>query len=148
MKIQWNLPITMVAYRSYFELTEGEMWVMREKFIVIRWPYCNNLQVSRAGTSNYIPQYLWGVITCPCPWYLLPAHKSTYNCWPCMPTAMVTAELGVYPHLGWRPCCDGHASQRLQPLLRFGTDAWRGALRHKVLQLVMVAHMLQWLHRQ
>ena len=27
-------------------------------------------QVSRAGTSNYIPQYLWDVITCPSPWYL------------------------------------------------------------------------------
>ena len=27
-------------------------------------------QVSRAGTSNYIPQYLWDMITCPCPWYL------------------------------------------------------------------------------
>ena len=27
-------------------------------------------QVSRAGTSNYTPQMLWDVITCPCPWYL------------------------------------------------------------------------------
>ena len=27
-------------------------------------------QVSMAGTSNYIPQILWDVITCPCPWYL------------------------------------------------------------------------------
>ena len=25
----------------------------------------------RAGTSNYIPQLLWDVITCPCHWYLL-----------------------------------------------------------------------------
>ena len=31
-------------------------------------------QVSRAGTSNYIPQILWEVITCPCPWYLLLAQ--------------------------------------------------------------------------
>ena len=38
---------------------------------------CQN-HVSRAGTSNYIPQYLWDVITCPCPWYLLQAHKSLY----------------------------------------------------------------------
>ena len=28
-------------------------------------------QVSRAGTSNYIPQILKDAITCPCPWYLL-----------------------------------------------------------------------------
>ena len=30
---------------------------------------------SRTGTSNYIPQYLWDVITCPCPWYLLQVQK-------------------------------------------------------------------------
>ena len=28
-------------------------------------------QVSSAWTSNDIPQILWNVITCPCPWYLL-----------------------------------------------------------------------------
>ena len=38
-------------------------------------------QVSRARTSNYIPQILWDVITCPCPWYLLLAHKSSMSCW-------------------------------------------------------------------
>ena len=27
-------------------------------------------QVSRAGVSNYNSQYLWDVISCPCPWYL------------------------------------------------------------------------------
>ena len=27
-------------------------------------------QVLRAGTSSYIPQILWDVITCPCPWFL------------------------------------------------------------------------------
>ena len=26
---------------------------------------------ARADISNYIPQYLWDVITCPCPWYML-----------------------------------------------------------------------------
>ena len=33
-------------------------------------------QVSRVGKSNYIPQILWDVITCPCPWYLRLAHTS------------------------------------------------------------------------
>ena len=28
-------------------------------------------QVSRAGRSNYTPEVLWDVITCPCPWCLL-----------------------------------------------------------------------------
>ena len=36
-------------------------------------------QVSRAGTSNYIPQYLWDVITCPCSWHLLLAPKPSYE---------------------------------------------------------------------
>ena len=34
------------------------------------------MQVWRAGTSNYIPQY-----TCPCPWYLLLAQHSWYIVW-------------------------------------------------------------------
>ena len=41
------------------------------------WLVCQK-QVSRAGTSNYIPQILWDVITCPCLWYLLLTHRSTY----------------------------------------------------------------------
>ena len=36
-------------------------------------------QVPRAGTSNYIPQILWDVITFPCPWYLLLAQQSSYT---------------------------------------------------------------------
>ena len=36
-------------------------------------------QVSRAGTSNYIPQYLWDVITCPCLWYLFWRNNSGHN---------------------------------------------------------------------
>ena len=36
---------------------------------------CQQL-VLRAGISNYIPQYLWDVITFPCPWYLLLAQHS------------------------------------------------------------------------
>ena len=42
----------------------------------IIWGLVCQKQVSRARTSNYIPQYLWDVITCPCPWYLILAHKS------------------------------------------------------------------------
>ena len=39
------------------------------------WIQC--LQVSRTATSNYIPLVLCEVITCPCPWYLIMAHKSS-----------------------------------------------------------------------
>ena len=41
---------------------------------VIIWGLVWQKQVSRAGTSNYIPQILWDVITCPCPWYLFLTH--------------------------------------------------------------------------
>ena len=34
---------------------------------------CQN-QAPSAGTCNYIPQYLWDVIICPCSWYLLLAQ--------------------------------------------------------------------------
>ena len=40
------------------------------------WGHVCQRPVSRAGSSNSIPQYLWGVISCPCPWYLLLGHKS------------------------------------------------------------------------
>ena len=39
-----------------------------------RWVVCQK-QVPRAWTSNHIPQYLWDVITSPCPWYLPLVHK-------------------------------------------------------------------------
>ena len=32
---------------------------------------------SRSGTRNYTPQYLRGVITCPCPWYMHLAQHSS-----------------------------------------------------------------------
>ena len=39
-------------------------------------------QVSRARTSNYIPQFLWDVITCPWPWYLLLAQYPSFLIFP------------------------------------------------------------------
>ena len=39
-------------------------------------------QVSRAGSSNYIPQHLWDVITCCCPWYILPSQHSSAQHYP------------------------------------------------------------------
>ena len=35
--------------------------------------------VSRSGTSHYIPQCLWDVITCPCPWYLSMSQHFSYS---------------------------------------------------------------------
>ena len=41
-------------------------------------------QVWRAGTNNYTPKILWGVITCPCPSYLflaqhVPQHRNSWH---------------------------------------------------------------------
>ena len=45
-------------------------------FYINRGVFCQK-QVSGARTSNYIPQILWNVITCSCPWYLLLVE----HCW-------------------------------------------------------------------
>ena len=41
--------------------------IYREQALNLYVVLCQK-QVSRAGTSNYIPQKLWDVITCPCAW--------------------------------------------------------------------------------
>ena len=43
------------------------------------WGIVCQKQLSGAWTRNYIPQYLWDVITCPHPWYLFLAHESSYK---------------------------------------------------------------------
>ena len=48
---------------------------------IITWGVLCQKQVSRTGTSNYTPQILWDVITCPCPWYLLLTQYSSYDTW-------------------------------------------------------------------
>ena len=51
-------------------------------FAIFQIPYICGMfdqkQVSRAWTSNYAPQFLWDVITSPCPWYLLLAQHSSF----------------------------------------------------------------------
>ena len=51
-------------------------------FAIFQIPYiCGMLhqkQVSRAGTSNYTPQFLWDVITSHCSWYLFLAQHSSF----------------------------------------------------------------------
>ena len=37
-------------------------------------------QVWRTGANNCTPHILWGVITCPCTWYLLLAQHYSYRC--------------------------------------------------------------------
>ena len=59
----------------WFEMPLCPLW---RRFNDSIWVVLSQKQVSRAGTSNYIPQYLWDVITCPCPWYLLLAQHSSY----------------------------------------------------------------------
>ena len=62
--------------KTKFWLVNGQQGFSDARNNMTIWGQVCQKQVSRAGTNNYIPQYLWGVITCPCPWYLLLAHKS------------------------------------------------------------------------
>ena len=64
----------MVEYEVWiFWKTKTEAVFMYLTWHVISWKSTGLVyqkQVWRAGTSNYIPQYLWDVITCPWPSYL------------------------------------------------------------------------------
>ena len=76
VKQAWRL---MVMKWSYFTINccYNQSKLKHSKTVCL-WIGVFQKQVSRVGTSNYIPQILWDVITCPCPWYLLLAHKSSY----------------------------------------------------------------------
>ena len=55
----------------------GSQSLHRQRGIYINiWGVLCQKQLSKAGTSNYIPYILWDVITCPCPWLLLLAQQS------------------------------------------------------------------------
>ena len=45
--------------------------------MLVPWTLSSGI-ISRAGTSNYIPQILWDVITCPCHWHLLRTQLSSF----------------------------------------------------------------------
>ena len=59
---------------------------MQNVFFSFIWGLVCWKQVSRARISNYIPQYLWDVITCPCPGYLPLAHKSSFATFKTVPS--------------------------------------------------------------
>ena len=46
--------------------------------VIMNWELLYRKPTSRVGTSNYTPQYLWDVITWPCPWYLLMTYMSSW----------------------------------------------------------------------
>ena len=61
----------------WFDTPSCSLWRhCNDSFVptALNWqPGCQK-RVTRAETSNYIPQYLWDVIICPCPWHPLPVH--------------------------------------------------------------------------
>ena len=88
--MKWNVVIIHVClYNNMEELYPrcltgdvfyvGRLW-WRWSLLLIElhrcWLVCQK-QVSRAGISEYIPHYLWDIITCPWSWYLLLAHESS-----------------------------------------------------------------------
>ena len=56
--------VTSLAIHNVYK----EIWIIRQYNYMITQSFKSMIrkQVSRAGTSNYILQILWGVITCPC----------------------------------------------------------------------------------
>ena len=66
------------------KLGNGWLVIFHRKlyYTIIRCCLHTGTFVPEAGingrASNYITQYLWDGITCPCPWYLLLVHKSSY----------------------------------------------------------------------
>ena len=71
------------------------------------WSVLCEKQVSSAGTCNYIPQYLWDIITFPCPWYLLLAQHSSYD-------SLCAEYISIYlyiPHISGIKC---HTLQKVQ----------------------------------
>ena len=59
--------------------------------------YC----MCQKGTSDYIPQYLCDVVTCPCPWYLFMALKSSYGIDICPYQCRITYHLQREPFSKW-----------------------------------------------
>ena len=62
-----NSPVTCVFLAQM--ASDAEMFPC-DDVIMQLWLVCQK-HVSRTVTSNYIPQYMQDVITCPCLWYLL-----------------------------------------------------------------------------
>ena len=62
--------LTIAAWFLKCPCSDPEIWCEKDRHQMntTKREQCQKL-VSRAGTSNYIPQYLWDVITCPCPWF-------------------------------------------------------------------------------
>ena len=77
LKLVWSYQRNSTVWLALAELTKSRNINNCDPCI---WRLAWQKQVARAGTSNYIPQYLWDVITCPCPRYLLLVHMSSYRC--------------------------------------------------------------------
>ena len=90
-------------------------WMIRRCVVAyFSWGLGYQKQVSRAETSNYIPQIPWDVITCPSSWYLLLTHHFSI-------TAACRCQ---YPTTGVRMCSkltletlDGVSCLRLRLLM-------------------------------
>ena len=75
---KWVKVVAQVDKDGNYCLKEALTWWWM--YALVNWlimarVLCQN-QISRAGTSNYIPQILWDVITCPCPCLPLFQHSA------------------------------------------------------------------------
>ena len=87
IKYAWKTRMLMAVKNVRLHNRKMQMTILAVGWWSEKWPTHNSSgqslkQISRAWTSNYIPQILWDVITCPCPWYLHLTHTSPYV-WRC-----------------------------------------------------------------
>ena len=83
IQVKWWAKASSVRALVYLAMCESYIWTMNLVILSLTYSLVPN-EVSRTGTSNCIPPYMWDVITCPCPWYLPKDiwRTGTSNCIP------------------------------------------------------------------
>ena len=68
-----------VMVREISEINPWKRHIQGKLLCFFNWRYMDPCRSSfKDRVSIYIPQILWAVITCPCPWHLLLAHACLY----------------------------------------------------------------------
>ena len=78
--IPWQIDCTVHSYIGYDYFGNDVQFTFKSTCFDVEQKYCYYCQIKfpkwQKVQSDYIPQYLWDVITCPCPWYLILAQHS------------------------------------------------------------------------
>ena len=89
-------------FGDWFHLYPSGLLHLRNINRRIKWGIAWQKQVLRAGTSNYIPQILWNVISCSCSWYpLVPWNVYIVTLHFCGSTWLTQITYREYPSAIW-----------------------------------------------